>query len=70
MRPEITGRHPGTYYGPWNIVLKDFFFPGFFPSPYATITYPQFPSTKDIDTFNPEDDKLDDDDNFTVLVLG
>jgi hypothetical protein len=51
------------WYGPWNIVLVEFMFRNFCPSPFVTITYPQFPVTHDADTFNPEDDSYDDDDD-------
>lgn len=47
------------WYGPWNIVLqatfKDFCVP-----PYFTITCPQFPVAKDIDTFDPKDNESED----------
>jgi hypothetical protein len=49
------------WYGPWNTVLQDLF-QGFCLKGYATVTYPQFPISKDIDTFNPEDEGSDDDD--------
>ena len=31
------------WYGPWNIILRDFIFLSFCQPPYMTITYPQFP---------------------------
>lgn len=57
------------WYGPWDIVLRDFLFSSFCKPPYFAITYPQFPVSKHIDTDNADDydddcdDGYDDDDN-------
>jgi hypothetical protein len=37
------------WYGAWNIVLKEMF-QEFCPRKFNTVTYPQFPLVKDIDT--------------------
>ena len=49
------------WYGPWNIVLRDFIFRSFCPRPFLTITYPQFPVSKHVDIDDADDD---DDDEF------
>lgn len=48
------------WYGPRNIVLRDFIFRSFCPRPFLTITYPQFPVSKHVDI----DDADDDDEEF------
>jgi hypothetical protein len=51
------------WYGAWNIVLKDILFESFCLPPLLTVTYPQFPLSKNIDTHNLEDDKISDADD-------
>lgn len=51
------------WYGAWNIVLKDILFESFCLLPLLTVTCPQFPLSKNIDTYNPEDNKIIDDDD-------
>ena len=33
------------------------------PPPFVTVTYPQFPLTKDVNTFSPKDENIDNDDS-------
>jgi hypothetical protein len=51
------------WYGPWDIVLRNYIFALFCGPPYLTITYPQFPVSKHIDTYYPEDDNVQDDED-------
>ena len=55
-------KREAPWYGPWCIVLNNFLFRNFCPRGYLTVTYPQFPLTKDVDTYNPEDENIEDDD--------
>jgi len=48
------------WYGPWNIAIHQLF-QDFCPPPFVTVTYPQHPVTKDIDSVTPEDDESEDD---------
>lgn len=50
------------WYGAWNLVLQDIIFRSFCQSPYLTITYPQYPVSKDIDTDDADDDNDEDED--------
>ena len=46
------------WYGPWNLVLQDLCYA--FNQPGAfTVTYPQFPLVKEIDTFDSDTEALD-----------
>ena len=49
------------WYGAWDIVLRDFLFLSFCTPPYLTITYPQFPVSKHVDTNNADDYDCDSD---------
>jgi hypothetical protein len=50
------------WYGVWDIFLQDFLFFSFCTPPHFTITYPQFPVSKHVDTDNADDyDYYDDD---------
>jgi hypothetical protein len=51
------------WYGAWNIVLKDIIFESFCLPPLLTVTCPQFPLSKNIDTHDLEDDKIVDEDD-------
>lgn len=55
-----TDTREAPWYGPWDLVLRNFIFEAFSQPPYITITYPQFPVSRDIDTYDPEDDKIHD----------
>lgn len=63
-------RREPPWYGPWNIVLRDFIFLSFCQPPYMTITYPQFPVSKYVDANDADDEddefeiKSDDEDNY------
>jgi hypothetical protein len=50
------------WYGPWNIAIHTLF-QDFCPSPFVTITYPQYSVTKDIDSVIPEEDECEDSDD-------
>ncbi|KIM73157.1 hypothetical protein PILCRDRAFT_15471 [Piloderma croceum F 1598] len=52
------------WYGPWYLVLRDCIFDRFCKPPFLTITYSQYPVSKDIDTYDSEDN-TDADDNDT-----
>jgi hypothetical protein len=57
------------WYGPWDIILRDFLFSPFCKPPYFTITYPQFPVSKNVDTDNADDndyDYYDDEDSLQM----
>ena len=46
------------WYGPWSIAVQQLF-ENFCPrhGPFVTITYPQYPVTKDIDSIIPDEDE-------------
>jgi hypothetical protein len=49
------------WYGPWSIAIQQLF-ENFCPYPFVTITYPQYPVTKDVDSIIP-DEEVEDEDN-------
>lgn len=49
------------WYAAWDLVLRDQIFANFCGPPYFTVTYPQFPVSKHIDTYHPADDIIGDD---------
>jgi hypothetical protein len=47
------------WYAAWNLVLQEQIFANFCQPPYLTVTYPQFPVSRHIDTYHPADDIID-----------
>jgi hypothetical protein len=60
IREAADDPREAPWYGPWNIVLQDLFH-GFCVAPFITVTYPQYPVVKNIDSVDPRDDDDDDD---------
>jgi hypothetical protein len=56
-----------VWYGPWNIVLRDLFHvfgrPGIF-----TVTCPQFPLVKEIDTFDSDEEESDEGGDYKAVL--
>ena len=50
------------WYGPWNLVLQELF-RDFGPMNFTTATYPQFPLVHNIDTYDSDEEKLDEEPN-------
>ncbi|KAF8231473.1 hypothetical protein L208DRAFT_1398803 [Tricholoma matsutake] len=48
------------WYAAWDLVLRDQIFANFCQPPYFTVTYPQFPVSRHIDTYHLADDIIDD----------
>lgn len=54
-----TDPREAPWYGVWNIILTQKLFNGFCKKPCSTITYPQFPLTSDVDTYDSESEDED-----------